>query len=97
MTLAVHTSGVSENLAGFKVSVSPNPNNGNFTIELNGNNNEVISIRIYNAQSKLVYEAQNIKVDKVYNQTIQLNAEQGIYLIRIEGRRPPGKQENDNK
>ena len=86
MALTVHTSGVSENLAGFKVSVNPNPNNGNFTIELNGNNNEVISIRIYNAQSKLVYEAQNIKVDKAYNQTIQLNAEQGIYLIRIEGK-----------
>jgi hypothetical protein len=86
MTLVVHTSGVNENLAGFKVSVSPNPNNGSFTIELNGDNNEVISIRIYNAQSELVYEAQNIKVDKAYNQTIQLNAEQGIYLIRIEGK-----------
>ena len=61
-------------------------NDGSFVIDLNGDKNEVITIRIYNAQSKIVYEAENIKVDKVYNQTIHLNAEKGIYLIRIEGK-----------
>jgi hypothetical protein len=85
MTLVVNTSGIIENLAGFNVSISPNPNHGSFTLELNGNRNELINIRIFNAQSKLVYEAENIMVEKVHNQTIQLNVEQGIYFIRIEG------------
>jgi hypothetical protein len=86
MVLTVHTSGVNENLAGFKVNVSPNPNNGSFTIELNGKGSELISIRIFNAQSNLIYEVENIRVDKVYSQTIQLDVEKGIYLIRIEGK-----------
>ena len=85
MILMVHTSGVNENLAGFKVSVSPNPNHGSFSIGLNGNANEVVAIRIFNAQSKLVYEKTNITVEKVFNQNIDLDVEQGIYLIRIEG------------
>lgn len=85
MTLMVHTSGLNENLAGFKVSVSPNPNHGSFSIGLNGNSNEVVAIRIFNAQSKLVYEKTNITVEKVFNQTIDLNVEQGIYLLMIEG------------
>jgi hypothetical protein len=86
MVLTVHTSGVNENLAGFKVNVSPNPNNGSFSIELNGNSNELISIRIFNAQSNLVFEIENIQVDKIYSRTIQLDVEKGIYLIRIEGK-----------
>ena len=46
----------------------------------------MIAIRIYNSLSKLVYEAKNIIVDKEYQQTMQLNLEKGVYLIRIEGR-----------
>ena len=46
---------------------------------------KMIAIRIYNSLSKLVYEAKNIIVDKEYQQTLQLNLEKGVYLIRIEG------------
>ncbi len=86
MTLVVNTSGVDENTAGFDISISPNPNNGSFTVELSGDNNEVIAIRIYNAQSRLVYETENIQVNKNFNQTIQMNVEKGIYFIRLEGK-----------
>ncbi len=86
MTLAVNPSGIHENNAGFTFMVSPNPNNGAFTIKLNGEKNEVIAIRIYNSLSKLVYEANNIKVDKEYQQTLMLDLEKGLYIIRIEGR-----------
>ena len=75
-----------ENLAGFDVSVSPNPNNGVFSITLKGETNEVITIQIYNSLSKLVYETENIEVHKEYQQTLKLNLEKGIYIIRIEGK-----------
>ncbi len=86
MTLAVNPSFVQENLAGFNITVSPNPNKGTFTIDLKGETNEVIAIRIYNSLSKLVYETKNIIVDKEYQKTLSLNLEKGVYLIRIEGR-----------
>ena len=38
MTLAVNPSFVQENPAGFNITVSPNPNNGTFTIDLKGKN-----------------------------------------------------------
>ncbi len=85
MILFVHTIGINENLSGFEVSIAPNPNAGSFSINLNGEKSEVISIRIYNAQSKLVYEAEQVEVDKTFNKSIDLNTGQGIYLIKIEG------------
>jgi len=85
MTLAVNPSGVHENPAGFSITVSPNPNNGSFTVKVKGEKSEMIAIRIYNSLGKLVYEAENIIVDKEHQQILQLNLEKGVYLIRIEG------------
>lgn len=85
MVLGVNPSGLHENPAGFEVSVSPNPNNGVFTILLKGESHEVISISIYNSLSKLVYEYENIEVNKEYSHSINLNLEKGIYIIKLEG------------
>lgn len=85
MVLGVNPSGLHENLAGFDVSVSPNPNNGVFTLSLKGESHEVISISIYNSLSKLVYEYDNIEVNKEYSHSINLNLEKGIYIIKLEG------------
>jgi hypothetical protein len=86
MTLGVNPSGIYENLAGFNVTVSPNPSNGNFMISLKGDRSEEISIRIYNSLSKLVYESEIIMVDREFQKTLQLNLEKGIYLININGK-----------
>jgi hypothetical protein len=86
MVLAVNSLSINENLAGWDVSFYPNPSNGSFTFDISSENSDLITIRIYNSLSKLVYEAENIEVDKTFTQTIQLNVEQGVYLIRIEGK-----------
>jgi len=85
LILAISPLGVNENLAGFEVSVFPNPNTGQFSIELNGENDEMINLRVYNSIGNIVYELENIKIDQSYSETLNLDVEQGIYYLRIEG------------
>jgi len=84
MMLSINT-GIGENLAGFDIHVFPNPNSGNFILELNGNRNENISIRIFNALGDEVYTKENIEINGSYAENLILDVEQGIYYIRIEG------------
>ncbi|MCD4697426.1 MAG: T9SS type A sorting domain-containing protein, partial [Bacteroidales bacterium] len=84
MMLSIST-GIGENMAGFEMSVFPNPNSGSFTLELNGENNEEINIRIYNSLSDVVFEKENISVQGSHTETLNLDVEQGVYYIRIEG------------
>ena len=75
ISVAVGISSLSKN-AGF--NIYPNPNTGNFTIEIDNPENEV-SIEIYNQLGELVK-----KVEKVGKLTLlDLNISQGIYLVRV--------------
>ncbi len=85
MTLDISGLGLYENMAGFEVEIFPNPNTGQFAVELNGNSNELINITIYNAIGEMVYKAENIKIDQSYSKTLNLDVEQGIYYLRMEG------------
>ncbi len=82
MTLDISGLGLYENMAGFEVEIFPNPNTGQFAVELNGNSNELINITIYNAIGEMVYKAENIKIDQSYSETLNLDVEQGIYYLR---------------
>ncbi|MCF8406010.1 MAG: T9SS type A sorting domain-containing protein, partial [Bacteroidales bacterium] len=84
MMLSIST-GIGENLAGFNLSIFPNPNSGMFNLELSGDRNEEISVRIYNSLSEVVFEKENIKVESSYIENFNLEVEQGIYYIRIQG------------
>ena len=84
MMLSINT-GIGENAMGFELNVFPNPNSGNFTLELNGSRNETISIRIYNALGDEVYARENIDINGSHQESINLNIEPGIYYVRIEG------------
>ncbi|MEA3478815.1 MAG: T9SS type A sorting domain-containing protein, partial [Bacteroidota bacterium] len=85
MTLAISPLGVYENLAGYDVSIFPNPNTGQFSIELNGNSNEIVNISLYNSLGDVVYKAENVRINKSYSETLNLDVEQGVYYLRIEG------------
>lgn len=85
MTLEISPLGIYESLAGFDVAIFPNPNSGQFSIELKGTNNELVNLRIYNSIGKVVYSSDNIKIDQSYSETLNLDVEQGIYYLRLEG------------
>ena len=84
MMLSINT-GIGENLIDYQLSVYPNPNPGNFTLELSGSHNEVISIAIYNALGNEVYYRENIEIDGSHKENVNLDVEQGIYHVRIRG------------
>jgi len=77
--------GIGDNDANNGVSVFPNPNSGSFSLEINAEGQRTVNITIYNALSKVVYEASNVNVIGSYTEAIDLDVEQGVYYIRIEG------------
>ncbi|MCK5839909.1 MAG: T9SS type A sorting domain-containing protein, partial [Bacteroidales bacterium] len=69
------------------IRVLPNPNNGSFKLEINSNDNENITIRIFNAASDLVFELENIQVNGKYTELINLTDQSdGVYLMQVEGK-----------
>lgn len=64
-------------------SIFPNPNNGQFTIKLNSNSDEKISISVYDVRGRLVLD-KNYDSTGNFEQDIDLNnVEAGIYLIKV--------------
>ncbi|MBC8487264.1 MAG: T9SS type A sorting domain-containing protein [Bacteroidetes bacterium] len=86
MLLTIHTVGVIENAANLNISIFPNPNTGSFIIEMSSENNELINISIFNSLSKVVYEQENIRINGIFSETIDLDVEQGVYYMKIEGK-----------
>ena len=80
---------LAENRVGFEDLVSefnvfPNPNNGDFTVTFNSDNNYQAFLKVYDLTGREVY-AKTLDVDEYTNQTnIQLdNLETGVYLIEL--------------
>ena len=84
MVLAINELGIGE-INGYKLAVFPNPNNGHFTIDLSGNSNSEVSLKIFNELGGLVYEKQLISIKANFSEIIDLDVDQGIYYIRVEG------------
>lgn len=69
------------------VDVYPNPNNGNFTINLNdyNANSDAVVIRIFNETGRLVYEQQSAFSSITFYTSISLKEQlpPGVYLLRL--------------
>ena len=66
------------------IQVYPNPNKGNFTVQIDGLKTETFSLIIYNSMGKIVYERSNVYTD--YNDQIYINLtdiQQGVYYLKI--------------
>jgi len=61
----------------------PNPNNGNFTVQLNSDSKNKISIEVFDIQGRKIM-AKDYSNTGFFNQNIQLdNAQSGIYMVSI--------------
>lgn len=68
---------------GFITGIFPNPNNGNFTINLNTEIGESFIIEIYNSIGQKIYSYTNIAQSTKYSKEISLdNFNDGIYFVR---------------
>ena len=66
------------------VQIYPNPNDGSFTVQLSGDNEDKVLLEVYDLVSKQVFEK-----EFEYNPQIPitLNLNKGLYIVQI-------KQEN---
>lgn len=85
MLLTLYCTDISNVSGVTDIKLYPNPNNGAFTLKLNGVVNESVGVRVFNAVGKVVYEELDIQISDNYNCSIDLNVLPGIYTIRIEG------------
>ncbi|MBK6730306.1 MAG: T9SS type A sorting domain-containing protein [Bacteroidetes bacterium] len=66
-----------------EVSVYPNPNNGNFNIQLNGYENGKAQIQIMNAVGQVMYDA-TISIDANASvHDVSLNLAAGTYIVKV--------------
>jgi subtilisin-like proprotein convertase family protein len=79
----VQTAGLEENsLENFVVY--PNPNNGNFTVQLNSNTGNDIKIGVHDVRGRLIFE-KAYQNTGTFNQTLQLNdVQSGIYMVTVQ-------------
>ena len=78
-------SSIGENSANLSFDVYPNPNNGSFTIELNSNGSEMVTIKIVSVTGALVYN-RIVEVNGENKQFIDLDDySKGVYTISVYG------------
>lgn len=79
------TIGINDITKNLGVNVYPNPNNGNFKLEINVQKAQVVNIRLVNALSNVVYENRNLSVNGTFTQNLNLsNLNQGVYYLIVE-------------
>ena len=75
--------GIGDNTSNIGVSVSPNPNTGNFKLSVSTPGNETLQLRITAANGKVVYERSGIESNGNYSDAFNLNLSAGTYTITI--------------
>lgn len=84
---AVNCTGIDEFSDNVAVQIYPNPNNGQFNIEINASVEEIVDVYIINQLGAVVFSKNNVGLKE--KQTILINLEQnasGVYQLFIKGK-----------
>lgn len=84
-TVVVTSNAATSDIANFdEFQLSPNPNDGNFSIALKSNSTEDIHVKVYDIVGREIYNQSYTNKESVFNKEINLNnVESGIYLVNI--------------
>lgn len=82
-----NTVSVDENIQEFTLQVYPNPNAGDFILDIKSPAKEQIIIKIFNISGHPVYAEKDIPVDGRYTHAVSLEEfPEGIYLLKVTGK-----------
>lgn len=83
------STGIEEATANRSITIYPNPNNGNFNIDVKNVDtstgsvtNEKISINVFNSLGQSVYQANHKTINGVYNLELS-NQSSGVYFVQL--------------
>jgi hypothetical protein len=73
-------------LNGVSMKLYPNPGNGQFNLQLNSSQPDVISIKVYDAIGILVYSRLNVETTSQFNTSLNLqDLPVGMYYVEVNG------------
>jgi len=80
--------GISEAYDNKAVKIYPTPNQGRFTLEINSQQPDVLSMKVYDAMNSVVYEQENIHINGPFKNQFDLGQlSNGIYFVVLEGKK----------
>jgi len=78
--------GMYENDLLEKVNIYPNPNDGNFTLIVDGNNETELYIEITNTSGQIVFNEKLNKLDRKFKRQLNVSGySKGIYTVKVKG------------
>jgi hypothetical protein len=84
-TRVFSTLGVEHNAGNLGISITPNPNNGDFRLQVSSAASGIISVSIINASGTKVFEKKDIQTDGKYTENMHLKLSTGTYTLIVEG------------
>ncbi|MCK9617673.1 MAG: C25 family cysteine peptidase [Lentimicrobiaceae bacterium] len=79
------TTGINNPSAMIGVNIYPNPNNGEFKLNIYSNELQIADIRLVNTSGNIVFEQKNVTITTNFSQQLNLNnLKQGVYYLMIE-------------
>lgn len=75
--------GINQQTGMVGVSIYPNPNSGNFMVELNAARISTVDIQIMNSFGSLVFEETGLQINGKFMKNFNMNLKSGIYFLVI--------------
>ncbi|OFX56711.1 MAG: hypothetical protein A2046_00230 [Bacteroidetes bacterium GWA2_30_7] len=74
---------INKTIINNSIAIYPNPNNGNFILDIENADNKAISLHIYDISGRNVFN-ENFENKAVFKKNINVSSlESGIYLVKI--------------
>jgi PKD repeat protein len=82
-----YPTGIEKKQASLNFSVSPNPSNGNFDLNIGSFRDDVVNVRILNMLGSTIFEEKDIQLNEKISRQVDLsNQPQGIYFLTVKGK-----------
>ncbi len=81
--IVVHPVGIEVEKADRTIEIFPNPNNGEFNLNIETLKNEVYDINIYNSLGTSIWKQENVSTNGTFTTHVVLDAPSGVYMVAL--------------